>query len=61
MCYFSQYCTEGINGDKYGCETFFEMFTVIYKCNKRNKSFGTLQYIKLLTLSVKNKPEIKHT
>jgi hypothetical protein len=26
-----------------------------------NKDFGILQHIKLITLSVKNKPEIKHT
>jgi hypothetical protein len=26
-----------------------------------NKGFGILQHIKLLTLSVENKPEIKHT
>ena len=37
-------------------ETFFEMF-----CYLTNKGFGILQNIKLLTLSVKNKPEIKHT
>ena len=36
-------------------ETFFEMFSYL-----TNKGFGILQNIKLLTLIVENKAEIKH-
>ena len=36
-------------------ETFFEMFIYL-----TNKGFGILQHIKLLTLIVENKAEIKH-